>query len=74
LDNECKLRAKRLLETHFSLIEKQRFEEQIAVAGFKPVALYGDHAYAPFDAETSPVMIWVLQKTDCRSKGAGGGA
>jgi len=62
-DKEGKMRAKRLLEIHFSLPEKQRFEERIAAAGFKPVALYGDYSCAPFQEDTSPAMIWVLQKT-----------
>ncbi len=56
------MRAKRMVELHFRIVEKREFENLAASAGFKVAALYGDYAYAEFQDETSPFMIWVLQK------------
>lgn len=54
------LRSKRYSALEFHLLAKEPFEWLMAKAGFEVVDLYGDYAYAPFDAETSPFMIWVL--------------
>lgn len=56
------MRAKRMVEVHFRIVEKRTFENLAASVGFKVAALYGDYAYAEFQDETSPFMIWVLQK------------
>jgi SAM-dependent methyltransferase len=55
------LQSKRVLETSFHLLEKERFQALAESAGFKVEALYGDYAYAAFDEATSPFMIWVLR-------------
>ncbi|MBL8161563.1 MAG: hypothetical protein JNJ61_06205, partial [Anaerolineae bacterium] len=46
----------------FHLLEGAAFERLAAESGFDVLALYGDYAYAPFDAATSPFMIWLLRK------------
>jgi len=43
-----------------NFVEKMEFEGFFKAAGFKTINLYGDYSYAPFDAEKSPFMIWVL--------------
>jgi len=56
------LRSKQLLPMEFELIEKDSFESMAQDAGFRIVELYGSYDRSPFDADRSPVMIWVLQK------------
>ncbi len=58
------MRAKRMVELHFRIVEKREFENLAASVGFKVAALYGDYAYAEFQDETSPFMIWVLYKVN----------
>lgn len=60
-DQQGMMRSKRFSALTFHLLEKNVFEQLITKAGFKVVNLYGDYAYAPFDAEKSPVMIWKLK-------------
>ena len=57
------LRAKRFSEVQFHLLQKSVFEERISAAGFHVAHLYGDYAYAPFDEDNSPFMIWVLRRS-----------
>lgn len=54
--------ARRMIELSVNFVEKAAFETMIRAAGFKTVALYGDYACAPFQEDTSPFMIWVLQR------------
>jgi SAM-dependent methyltransferase len=56
------MQRKRKLRLRFRLMEQPIFESLIAEAGFQLEAVYGDYAYAPFDAATSPFMIWVLRR------------
>jgi SAM-dependent methyltransferase len=56
------LQSKRLLEIRFVLLERDQFEARAAAAGLRVAMLYGDYDWAPFDEETSPYMIWVLEK------------
>lgn len=58
------LKSKRFIELHFRLSGKDEFEELAKVAGFKVRAFYGDYACAEFNEESSPFMIWILEKTD----------
>jgi hypothetical protein len=58
------MHAKSWSAVTFHALEKQAFEEQIAQAGFRVEALYGDYASAPFNEDTSPFMIWILHKAD----------
>ncbi len=56
------MKAKRLVELHFRIVDQCEFENLAATAGFKVAALYGDYAYSEFRQDTSPFMIWVLRK------------
>jgi hypothetical protein len=56
------LQSKRLLDMQFCLIKKQEFEEMAQEVGYKIVAVYGDYSYSEFNRDTSPSMIFILQK------------
>ncbi len=56
------LRAKRALPMRFALIERGEFAELADAVGFLPVALYGDYDRSEYLENTSPYMIWVLEK------------
>jgi hypothetical protein len=47
----------------FELIEENTFREMALEVGFEVKAIFGDYSSAEFDAETSPVMIWELEKS-----------
>ncbi|MBN2115056.1 MAG: class I SAM-dependent methyltransferase [Anaerolineales bacterium] len=55
------MRSKKLMELHFRLSGRDEFEELAAAAGFKVKSFYGDYAWAEFNEESSPFMIWVLE-------------
>jgi hypothetical protein len=54
----------------FELIEKDHFESMARDAGFHVLALYGNYDRSSFDADGSPVMIWVLQKANAQQPAA----
>ena len=54
--------AKRVLPMRFALIDRSCFAELADVAGFVPVALYGDYQRGDYLETSSPFMIWVLEK------------
>ena len=56
------LRSKQLLPMEFAFVERDEFESMAQDVGFKVLTLYGNYDRSPFDANRSPVMIWVLQK------------
>lgn len=56
------LERKLLLDIRFALPARDEVEALAADVGFRVAALYGDYDYAPFHPETSPFMIWVLEK------------
>lgn len=56
------LQWKRRLPMQFELVEAAQFEQMARSAGFTVVDLLGDYSSAPFQPNTSPVMIWRLQK------------
>ncbi len=56
------MQMKKAVELHFRIVNKSEFETLIASTGFKANALYGDYAYSEFRDDSSPFMIWVLQK------------
>lgn len=56
------LRWKRLLPMRFTFIDPESFERMATDAGFRVVALMGDYAGRPFEPESSPVMIWTLER------------
>ncbi len=58
------LRSKQLLPMEFTFIEKDHFESMARDVGFRILKLYGNYDRSAFDADHSPVMIWVLEKAD----------
>ncbi len=52
-----------LLPMEFEFVEQQDFVAMAAGAGFRVVDLYGTYERAPFDPATSPVMIWLLERS-----------
>lgn len=56
------LERKRMLDMKFALLDRDEFESLATAAGFMVASLYGDYERAPFQHETSPFMIWILQK------------
>lgn len=60
------LGRKLMLDIRFALLGRDEFEALATDAGFRIAALYGDYDYAPFHQETSPFMIWVLEKPNGR--------
>jgi SAM-dependent methyltransferase len=56
------LRVKRVLPMRFVLIDRSGFAGLVDAAGFVPVVLYGDYNRGEYLEESSPYMIWVLEK------------
>ena len=56
------LKEKRLLELHFRLSRKDEFEKLATAAGFTVKAFYGDYTYTEWIEDSSPFMIWILEK------------
>ena len=46
----------------FALIDRSEFTEVAEAAGFVPVALYGDYGRSEYLEESSPFMVWILEK------------
>jgi SAM-dependent methyltransferase len=61
-DASNELRAKRALPMRFALIDRSGFTELAKAAGFVPVALYGDYGRGEYLEESSPFMVWILEK------------
>jgi hypothetical protein len=61
-DASNNLRAKRVLPMRFALIDRSGFVELADTAGFVPVALYGSYDRGEYLEESSPFMIWILEK------------
>ncbi len=61
-DASNNLRAKRVLPMRFALIDRSAFAQLADAAGFVPVALYGNYDRGEYLQDTSPYMIWVLEK------------
>lgn len=53
---------KRLLPMQFAFVGKDDFERMAQDTGFRVADLYGDYDRSAFDAVSSPVMIWMLDK------------
>lgn len=56
------MQKRRHLELRFALIEYDEFRVMAEAAGFQIRAVYGNYDKSPFDAETSPFMLWTLEK------------
>lgn len=61
-DQHGYLQSKRLLDMQFCLIYQKEFEEMAQETGYKIVNLYGDYSYSEFNSDTSPFMIFILEK------------
>jgi hypothetical protein len=46
----------------FELVEQEAFEAMAVDAGFRVGDLYGDYEWAAFDGDSSPVMVWLLDR------------
>ena len=46
----------------FALITRSEFAELANAAGLVPVALYGDYRRGEYLEDSSPFMIWILEK------------
>jgi hypothetical protein len=44
------------------MIEEETFRDMASQSGFKINAIFGDYAEAEFDPDSSPVMIWELER------------
>lgn len=58
------LKSKRLVELQARRIPKAEFQELAESAGFRVVTVYGDYAYAEFREESSPFMLWELERAE----------
>ena len=56
------IRSKEFLNIQFVLHDRGGFEQLAQAAGFHAVAVFGDYARTEFREESSPFMIWVLEK------------
>ncbi len=56
------MRARTLLEVAYYPFLRAEFERLAQSSGFRVVALFGNYDHAEFQDETSPYMIWVLEK------------
>ena len=54
--------SRRLMEIHYALIGREEFEAMVESIGFRVVSLHGDYASSDF-GETSPFMIWTLERS-----------
>jgi SAM-dependent methyltransferase len=53
--------SKRLMTLQFRLTAREEFEAMASDVGFRVKAMYGDYAYAAFDPDRSPYMIWIME-------------
>jgi hypothetical protein len=70
-DGDGRLQSKQLLPMEFQFVEKDDFETMARDAGFRVLDLYGSYDRSRFEADRSPVMIWVLQKAGAQPAVAG---
>ena len=61
-DAHGNLRAKRVLPMRFALIDRGGLAELADAVGFVAVGLYGDYERGEYLEESSPFMIWILEK------------
>ncbi len=62
-DEYGQILSEETLDIRFSVHHRDSFEALATAAGYCVEALYGDYSCSPFDADTSPFMIWVMHKT-----------
>ena len=61
-DTSNELVGKRALPMRFALIDRSAFAEAAKGVGLVPVALYGDYGRGEYLEESSPFMVWILEK------------
>jgi SAM-dependent methyltransferase len=59
--------SKSFVDVQFCLHKKDAFQQLVQSQGFEVLHLYGDYACGPFQADESPVMIWILGNKDAPS-------
>ncbi|MBI4675795.1 MAG: class I SAM-dependent methyltransferase [Chloroflexi bacterium] len=55
---------RRMVKIRFALIEHDEFLALARATGFETCVLYGNYDKTPFDAGTSPFMLWMLKKAN----------
>jgi SAM-dependent methyltransferase len=61
-DQNGVMQRKNFLDIQFYLHQQEEFIELVQSQGFHVVGIYGDYSYGEFQRETSPFMIWILEK------------
>ncbi|MDJ0688179.1 MAG: class I SAM-dependent methyltransferase [Xenococcaceae cyanobacterium MO_188.B32] len=61
-DSNKVIESKSFVDIQFYLHQQSEFQKLAQSHGFHLIHLYGDYSYAEFQKETSPFMIWVLEK------------
>jgi SAM-dependent methyltransferase len=56
------MRRRTKLELQFCPLSRVEFEQLAKSAGFRVMSLHGDYAHTVFQEDTSPFMVWVLEK------------
>lgn len=62
-DAHGSLEREQVMRVRFSLIEQPAFVSMARESGFEVVELLGDYDRSEFNAESSPYMIWILQRS-----------
>ncbi len=63
-DKTGRMESRLLQPMEFAMIEDGTFRAMAIEAGFEVNAVFGDYQAREFDAETSPVIIWELKRSD----------
>ncbi len=58
------MRSKSFVDVQFYLHKRNAFQQLVESQGFEVLNLYGDYSCGPFQADESPVMIWILGNKD----------
>lgn len=61
-DRNGAMKRKSFVDIQFYLHQQQEFQELAKSQGFNVFGLYGDYSYSEFQSNTSPFMIWILEK------------
>ncbi|NET05738.1 MAG: class I SAM-dependent methyltransferase [Symploca sp. SIO2B6] len=69
-DQNRVMHRKSFVDIQFYLHQQEEFQRLIQSQGFQVISLYGDYSYGEFQKETSPFMIWILEKDRNHAKDA----
>jgi SAM-dependent methyltransferase len=64
VDEDGTMWRRRRLETRVAVPTAERFAASARAAGLVEEAVYGDYGRAPYDAATSPTMLWVFVRPE----------